>query len=307
MVDDCKEREVDTICIAGDLLHNKSIIHTTAQDAMLDFFRESYDMKFIVIDGNHDLSGKGSDSVSALKSLDEHDYIDWISFQSKMQTHKQIDNVAFMPYFPGMQDHIKNIEADILISHFGLSEAMLSSGISIQSSIKASDLKHFKLVVLGHYHMPQAMLSGPTHIYYTGSPIQLDWGEKNEEKRFLIIDTENPQDVECVDTRGYKKYIEMKIDSDNKSEKIAEAKTLRDDGHHIKLITSEKLELTDDMKNINIVSNVEEDITNRGITSEMEEFDIHTKYLEIKDISEYDREAYINSAKKIMDETILPE
>lgn len=309
MINDCKDMGIYNVAIAGDLLHNKSIIYTTAQDMMLQLFRESYDMNFFVIDGNHDLSGKGSESVSALKSLESLEYVKWISYQSNGEIVYQMDGgkIAFMPYFPGMQEHIKNVKADIFISHFGLSEAMLSSGISIQSSIKASDLKHFKLVVLGHYHMPQAMVSGPTHIYYTGSPIQLDWGEKNERKRFLVIDTDKPHDVQSIETRGYKKYIELNLSSENKSEKIEEAKKLRDEGHHVKLVTTEKLDLEEDMKGVNIISNVEEDITNRGITSEMDEIDIHSKYLEIKDIPEDERKAYINAAKKIMDETELPE
>jgi len=309
MVSECKKQDVNTICLAGDLLHNKSIIHTTGQDRLLAFIEEHQDIHFYAIDGNHDLSGKGTDSVSALKSLEPYKHVTWVSHQSKGQKYKYIDDgrVALLPYYPGMQESIKEIKSDILISHFGLSEAMLSSGISIQSNIKASDLKRFKLVVLGHYHLPQAMVSGKTHMYYTGSPIQLDWGEKNEEKRFLIIDTKDPHNVESIPTLGYMKYLEFKLDAKNKSEKIEEAKSLRNDGHHVKLVTTEKLEVTEDMKDIGIVSNVEEDITNRGITSDMDEMQLHGKYLEIKEIPEDEHEAYLNTAKRIIDATELPE
>lgn len=311
IVESCLERNVKHIVIAGDLTHNKSIIHTTAQNIMLEFFQkyEYSDLRFYVIDGNHDLSSKGSDAVSSLRSLEAIRNVKWISYQTNGETVCRIEGqkVAFIPYFPGMDKYVKNTKADILISHFGLNEGMLSSGISIQSSIKAKDLTNYKLVVLGHYHLPQAMLFRSTHIYYTGSPIQLDWGEKNEEKRFLIIDTENPEDVESVLTRGYKKYVDFEINAVNKNDIIAEAKLMRDEGHHVKLVTSEKLVLDPDMKNINIVDNSEEDITNRGIKSGMSEMDKNKKYLEIKEIPADDQEAYLNMAKTIMDSAEIPD
>jgi len=311
MIETCGERGVYDIAIAGDLCHNKSIIHTTAQDVMLEIFqaKEYQDMRFYIIDGNHDLSGKGSDSVSALKSLDTIGNVKWISYQSKGEMGHCIEDgkVCFIPFYPGMVDYIKtkSTKGNILISHFGLNEALLSSGISIQSPIKASDLSRFKLVILGHYHLPQEMKSKKTNIYYTGSPIQLDWGEKNEEKRFLIVDTDT-LDVESVPTVGYKKYIEFKLDSENRESVIKEARDLRDKGHHVKIVTTEKL-IQDDMENINITEDYEEDITNRGITSGMDEMEKHRKYLEIKEIPEEEREAYLKTAKKLIDMTELPE
>jgi hypothetical protein len=88
---------------------------------------------------------------------------------------------------------------------------------------------------------------------------------------------------------------------------LKEAKKLRDAGHHIKLVTTEKLKLTADMKEINIVENIDEDITNRGITSGMDEVEKMTKFLEIKEIPENEREAYLATAKQIVEDTILPE
>ena len=313
MIEECKKRGVVDIAFAGDLCHNKSIIHTAAQDVMLNIFQDVQyqDLKFYVIDGNHDLSTKGSESVSALRSLESISNVTWISHQSKGEMGYYTDlgkKVLFVPYYPGMKEYLDkpSTKADILISHFGLNEAILNSGISIQSPIKASDLKRFKLVILGHYHLPQHMIYGKTNIYYTGSPIQLDWGEKNEEKRFLIIDTETLE-VESVPTKGYKKYCQFDVNSKNKSEIIQEAKNLRDAGHHVKLNTKEKLTFDDGMEQINVVEDLDVDITNRGITANMDETTRHKKYLEIKEIPEEEHKKYLETAKRIMDSTELPE
>jgi len=310
MIAECRARSVYDIAFAGDLCHNKSIIHTTAQNVMLDIFQslEYQELRFYIIDGNHDLSGKGKDSVSALKSMETISNVRWISYQSKGEAVHHIDDgrVAFIPFFPGMDEYVKKTKAETLISHFGLNEGMLSSGISIQSSISAKHLKNYKTVILGHYHLPQAMLYGKTHIYYAGSLISLDWDDKNQEKRFLILDTET-HDMDSIPSEGYKKYLELNIDSDNKDAKVQEAKLLRDAGHHVKLVTSEKLELGEDMKNINIVSNAEEDITNRGITTGMDETQKFEKYMDIKKIPVEDRGSYMATAKRIVDNAVLPE
>ena len=56
-----------TIVIGGDILHGKSIIHALAQSVMLEYFRNyNGKLQFVIIDGNHDLSGKGNDAISAL-------------------------------------------------------------------------------------------------------------------------------------------------------------------------------------------------------------------------------------------------
>ena len=65
----CIQKKIDTIIIGGDSLHGKSIIYAIAQDVLVNFFTEFKTIKFIVLDGNHDLSGKTKDAISALSSL----------------------------------------------------------------------------------------------------------------------------------------------------------------------------------------------------------------------------------------------
>jgi len=67
----CIDHDISTFIIGGDILHGKSLIHAMAQSIMLDFFREYQQrLEFIILDGNHDLGGRGVGAVSALKSLD---------------------------------------------------------------------------------------------------------------------------------------------------------------------------------------------------------------------------------------------
>ena len=276
------ENDIQIIVIAGDVLHTKSIIHSLAQSVFLDYLRDYSSLNFIIIDGNHDMSSKSGKGVSALKSLDNEPNVTMI--------HKPttIENIDFIPWnSETMVNDIKNSSAEYLVSHFGLNEAQLSSGISIVSDIGLKDLIKFKHCILGHYHLPQTV----GNVTYIGSPIQLDWGEKGEEKRFLIVDTDSGG-IKSIPTTGYKKYIEYKITNENKEEIIKQAKKEKEKGNYIQLVKSEDIDTDDISKDFRIVDKTERDITDRGISISMSQDERIDKYLEIKKIKPEEVEIY---------------
>lgn len=293
----CVDNDIRVMIIGGDILHGKSIIYAIAQDLMLDFFNHWCDViKFYIIDGNHDLSGKGHNVVSALKPLRYVPGLTWVPFDETLE----IGNMFMVPYGPDMVDKIKNNSSDILISHFGLNEGVLNSGISIVADIALKDLiGKYKLVLLGHYHKPQEIIRDIIQLYYSGSPIQLDWGEKNDVKRFLVVDTETLE-VESVPTKGYRQHIELDITNSNQQEIIRQAKKAKEEGHYVKLNKKEVFDLSAE-DGIIVVDKIEKDITNRGITSSMSQADKFKKFLEIKEIAEADQEAYMNKALELVD------
>jgi DNA repair exonuclease SbcCD nuclease subunit len=152
---------------------------------------------------------------------------------------------------------------------------------------------------LGHYHKPQEIIREDISLYYVGSPIQLDWGEKNDEKRFLVVDTETLE-VESIPTSGYKKHIELDVTNSNKAEIIKLAKEAKEEGHYVKVVKRETVErgIEDDFM---VVDKVERDITNRGITSSMSQDDKFKRFLEIKEIPEDDYERYMTKARELVD------
>lgn len=298
IADYCVENDIDQIVIGGDILHGKSVIYAIAQKVMLEFFRKYADtIHFTVIDGNHDVSGKGTDAVSALEPLASEPNVLWISMKDK---YFQNENILFIPHSPDMVKIIKSSSADILVSHFGLNEGKLNSGISIVSDIGMKDLReNYKLVLLGHYHKPQEIIEDNISLYYVGSPIQLDWGEKNDEKRFLIVDT-HTLTVESIPTSGYAKHIELKIDNENKHEILEEAKRLKEQGHLVNVIAETKVDLSGLNTDIKIIDKTDKDVTNRGISINMSERERLIRYMEIQGIPEEKREIYLQYAIKLI-------
>jgi len=298
VIEHCRENDIKTVVIGGDCLHGKSVIYALAQGILLDFFRDNKDIDFIVIDGNHDLSGKGNLSVSALKSIDNEPNVQRIN---ESYFYDDNNDILYVPYSYDMIDVIKKQKAKYLISHFGLNEGVLNSGISIVADISLANLTgKYDIVLLGHYHKPQEIINDNIELYYVGSLIQLDWGEKNEVKRFLVVDTDL-NTIQSIPSIGYKKYIEYKITNENKQEIIKQATKEKEQGNDVKIIKEEVIDTDDIPGDIRIVDRIEKDITNRGLTNEMSEADKFKRYLIIKGIPEDQHQRYLDVANRIVE------
>jgi len=288
---------INHVIIGGDILHGKSIIHALAQDIMLDYFRNNRNINFIVIDGNHDLSGKGQNVVSALKSIDNEPNV------TRISKPLQVGEIMYVPYSADiMIDSIKKHSAKYLISHFGLNEGMLNSGISIISDIALKDLiGKYDTVLLSHYHKPQEIIKDEIKLYYAGSLTELDWGERGETKRFLLVDTEKDT-VESIPSEGYKKHFRFELKSENKSEVVQRARELKEQGHHVHMAQVEQFDTSDIREEFQIINKIPKDVTNRGILSNMTANEKLKRYLEIKGIPNSEWDEYLKIGFEIIND-----
>jgi len=297
----CKAKKIPNIIFTGDIFHNKSILYAVAQDIFINFLNDFPDLLFYIIDGNHDLSGKVGKVVSSLKGIQGRKNVTWITAtDGKLFWQHPTENMLFVPYSEFMVDVIKSNKSDILISHFGLNEGMLNSGISIKTNISINDLKgKYKHVLLGHYHKPQEYRDSDIQVYYIGSIIQLDWGEKEDVKRFLVIDTKDMK-IFSIPINSYKKHIEVEVTKENQKEAIALALKAKDNGDHVKIVIKENIELPKDL-GVSIIDKYERDITNRGITANMNQNERLKRYLMIRDIKEEQHDKLIKLANEVID------
>lgn len=293
--DHCYDNDIGTVIIGGDIYHNKSIVYSIAQDMMISFFEQYEDLEFILVDGNHDLSGKGQNVTSALRGLSKCHNIEWIT-----QAPAGSSDFLCIPYSHDVVNQVKTNRCKILISHFGLSEGVLNSGMSIISDLSVKDLiGKYELVLLGHYHKPQEIVHDSFKLYYVGSLIQLDWGEKNEDKRFLVVDSDTLS-VDSIPISTYKRHIEVEIDSSNRDQALTDVRKYQSLGDHVKIILKERVDLGSLEMDVRVIDKTEVDVTDRGITSSMTDADIHKKYMEIKQLPEQDWEEYLSTAMEIV-------
>jgi DNA repair exonuclease SbcCD nuclease subunit len=250
-------------------------------------------MNFIVIDGNHDVSSRSGQGSSALKALDTEQNIQVI--------HTSLEDPPFyyVPWSATMVKDIKNKpeSCKYLVAHLGLNEAQLNSGISIVSDIGAKDLVNYEKVFLGHYHQSQQL----GNIFYIGSLIQRDWGEKDDEKRFIIFDDKTGK-IQSIPTEGYKKHFELELTKENYKEVLEQANILEKEGNHIKLVKTEDFETKEIEGKFNIIEKFEKELIGRGITSTMSTKQKLDRYLEVRNVSDENKEKYKQIALEIIQE-----
>lgn len=277
ITDYAKENEIRSIIIAGDIIHTKAIIHSIAQSQLLDWIRKNRELTFKIIDGNHDHSSKSGNGVSALKCLDSEPNV-MIYHQTT-----EDDKFYFVPWNPDtmINDIKKGSKTKILIGHLGVTEAKLNSGISIISDIKLKDFSKYPICFLGHYHKPQDL----GNVIYVGSPTILDFGEKDDVKRFIVFDDETVT-WESVPTTGYKKYLDFIVDeTTNIKELMDEIKKEQSNGNDIRIIKKANIDLKlFEANDFKIVDKQVSEYKSRGINSSMTLREKMQKYLEIKNI-----------------------
>jgi DNA repair exonuclease SbcCD nuclease subunit len=289
--------KINYIDIAGDLNNDKDLIYTDAQNAFKDLLIRNKDIHFTIISGNHDLSKTGEGQTSSVAAFEGYKNATVIT---KMKLDSD-NGIVFLPYSNHLLNDFKKIKRNdenfpILLSHFGLNEAVLQSGLSMVSDVKLSDLTRFKLVLLGHYHKPQDIANDYTKLFYVGNPAHLSWNDKNEQKRFIVYDTETLQ-VESVSIKGFIEYREFAVETRQEFESIRdEVEKLKNLGNYVKIRKNfhDEIEEIDDPVGVMVIEKPKEvDITNRGIDLSQTDAEKMNKYQEIKEIPETEREEYI--------------
>lgn len=279
---------IKTFIIAGDVNDLKNIVHYKSFVALKNIIDKYQNLMFYIISGNHDEASR-EDIMSAIQLLSGS------NVKTIVREPYVHGDITFLPWSHNMLEALNQCEPNkLLISHFGLNEAKVNSKLSIKSRITLKNLKNFDLVILGHYHLPQQI----KHVYYTGSPIQLNKGEAGEEKRFLIVDTETLE-VESIPTEGYRKYYIFNIeDEKEKDEVIKTSNELTEQGHYVTI--KNKLQTPIEIDGVQTIHEYEDEDKIRGITTGMPLKEQLKKYLDIMNVPEEKHNEYINVALSII-------
>lgn len=78
---------------------------------------------------------------------------------------------------------------------------------------------HFAYVALGHIHKPQR-IKAEIPIFYSGSPLPLSFSERKDQKRVLLINTENGFEPESITIPSFRKLIRISGNLENIKTKL---------------------------------------------------------------------------------------
>lgn len=190
--DYCDEHDVLAIVFGGDLFHSRVKIDVDVAYCMyvaLEQLAKSAG-ELVLNVGNHDQSAKDG-SIHSLEPFrpfavvcDKPREI-YLGGKHRTFVHPFTeDTEAFV-------DYCKTVPAcDFFVAHQGISEALVGAfevPLKADIPVSALPLDRARYCLLGHYHKHQWLAP---NCAYIGSPLQLDFGERNEDKGFLVVDTE---------------------------------------------------------------------------------------------------------------------
>jgi len=172
------------LIFCGDLFHTKTKIDSVDFIKVRDKIREiAKKLNFYFIIGNHDMPILDSAEGSIIKAFDEYGKIienyKWFDFDNIRFHLVSYRKYASMPEFKMSTKNILVMHQDII------GFKMNDNYINKQEGLNVQSLKQFDLVFSGHYHIHQSK----GNIIYIGSPFQINFGERNDVKGFVVFDT----------------------------------------------------------------------------------------------------------------------
>lgn len=196
------KHNIDYIIVMGDIFNKNSNIKT---DIFVPFFLKFWEMKqsginFIFIVGNHDIYNKDYDTL-----------IDTFTPLGKViKEYEEIEIgekvCGFLPYVMKEDQLPENSNAQWLFTHLSIANFSFDNAYHAteKHAFREEIFEDYNLVFTGHFHRHQYR----KNIIYVGSPIQLYRGEINQEKGFIVFDTDT-ENWEFVEYEDAPKYIEI--------------------------------------------------------------------------------------------------
>ncbi len=276
--------EVDLTLVAGDLFDTSSPSPTAESvvwSALLDLANVS---PVVVISGNHDnparleavspLLEMGRISVGATpKSSGDGGVIEFpeigtkvallpfVSQRGIVRAQQLMDDDADQhagAYADRMQRIIHNLSEEmtpdtvnLLVSHLTVYGALAGGGERTAHifgyAIPTSSFPgHLSYVALGHLHRQQKMPHGGA-VWYSGSPLQLDFGEVDDQKGVLVVEAGpgHPSKVTTVPLSAGRKLVSI---TGTLEQVMAVKEDLQDAYVRVELVESARVGLADEVR-----------------------------------------------------------
>ena len=200
-----QERNIKTVVLLGDILHDFNRIETATLNKALDFFTRitsALEDQLYIIVGNHDY-------INNTQFLSrEH----WMNSFKHFKKIVIVDTVLrdtqhsflFVPYVPPGRfiEALDQVEEDwswreqrVIFAHQELYGCALVRDGSITSSAGDKWLPSYPLCISGHIHLNQRLA---TNLYYPGAALETNFGEAHYKFIVALLDVDSLE-VEEVD------------------------------------------------------------------------------------------------------------
>jgi DNA repair exonuclease SbcCD nuclease subunit len=233
------ERQIKHVIIAGDLFQDRAKIDIAAYHYTFDIFLEfGKNLEIYLLLGNHDLLHRLKCDITSVRPLSALSGVYVIGEPSTLLIGGY--PISFLPYTIDPAKDLKTIKNNsdfkLLIGHLAISGAKMNSLYHISDIVIEHDnemtivntevFDGWDQVFLGHYHQGQCITN---NVEYIGSPLELNFGEANQQKHIIVFDMEThekeyvvnefspkhlilePEEIDVYDLNGH--FIRLEVDN----------------------------------------------------------------------------------------------
>ena len=219
--------ETDILILEGDIFHSRESINVRIQNDSMEIFEnlaKIFKRGVFIILGNHDVYYKDSNQVNSvrhLKHLAENIHV----FESpEILTINKTENWLMLPWVEDTKT-LGGYVADYadmcnrIVCHADIKGLKFNRWTKVEHGLEITALSQYNRVYSGHIHHRQEQ----DNILYTGTPYQMDRGDRGNAKGYYIIDAKNNYAetfIENLTSPNYVKYdicelLDMNIDQLN--------------------------------------------------------------------------------------------
>ena len=202
-----KEHKLDTIFFAGDVFHDRHEIGVNTLHTAKKFFNILKDYQVHLVPGNHDAFLSSTVEVNSVEIL-ERDNVNVYTNPTTIQVGEKL--VTFCPWKTVVKDLYK---VDMLVGHFEIANFRMNATKICDHGDSSTDLlEKADAVVTGHFHYKEhRTYDNNKYVMYLGSPYEMDFGDRDQQKGVTIIDFDDLTKFKFVENTITPKHFRLKI------------------------------------------------------------------------------------------------
>ncbi|PTD09755.1 hypothetical protein FCULG_00008915 [Fusarium culmorum] len=214
IVAEAEKRQVGRVVICGDLLTSRTMQPTHVLSVCYRFISNLSDVvpRVHIILGNHDLAYRRDYQTTALEALNIKRLAPHVSLHSVIDRHEWDDRQVLLLPFREEQSELTEAVAAInpddaskmvAFAHLAINKAILqrftphtTNSITYRGLTGPDHFASLARTFTGHFHSHQTITQDHLEnneedlhgsVTYLGSPLQLNWGDLNDEQRGVVL------------------------------------------------------------------------------------------------------------------------
>lgn len=213
-VDEDFDEDRDVLFLEGDIFHSRESINVRIHDEALTIFTElskKFKRGIYIIIGNHDVYYKDRNAVHSLKAISHIADNIKVFENPEILTINGSFNFLMLPWVEDTNriNQIIDDHRDLcnyIVCHADIKGLRFNKWTKVEHGIEVDALSSYRRVYAGHIHHRQEF----KNVLYTGTPYQMDRGDRDNVKGFyelsLTGDTISEKFIENTKSPVYKKF-----------------------------------------------------------------------------------------------------